>query len=60
MIKQINKKFKVLIANDEPMQLFVLQVIFTKHDFEITTAINGHEAYEIVANSLDKDEIAET
>ena len=47
-----NKKPKVLIANDEAMQLYILQVLFLKHDFEVTTAINGHEAYEIVSQSL--------
>jgi YesN/AraC family two-component response regulator len=41
-------KRRVLIANDEQMQLFVLKVLFNKADFEITTAINGYEAFELV------------
>ena len=51
-VKLGDKKWKVLIANDEQMQLYVLKVIFTKHEFDITTAINGHEAFEIVSKSL--------
>jgi CheY-like chemotaxis protein len=47
-----NKKYKVLLANDEQMQLYILNMLFYKNDFEVTTAINGHEAYEYVVNSL--------
>ena len=40
------------------MQLYILKVIFQKHDFEVITAINGHEAYEIIDQSLkDKDRL---
>ena len=38
--------YKVLIANDDPMQLYVLEVIFQMNNFNVITAINGHEAYE--------------
>ena len=37
----IPKQFKVLIANDEPMQLAMLAAIFERNDFSTTTAING-------------------
>ena len=40
------KKPKVLIANDELFQLSILEALFIKAGFEITTAINGQEAYE--------------
>jgi CheY-like chemotaxis protein len=51
-----DKKLKALVANDEAMQLYVLQVMLLKFDFEVITAINGHEAYEIVAKSINCQE----
>ena len=36
----------MLIANDEFFQLSILEALFGKAGFEITTAINGQEAYE--------------
>ena len=32
--------------------MYILQALFTKFEFDITTAINGHQAYETIADSL--------
>lgn len=40
--------WRVLIANDDPLQLTILKVIFEKCDFVTTTAQNGQIAYEKV------------
>ena len=37
-----DKRLKCLIANDEPMQLFALNMMFTHFDFSVTQAVNGH------------------
>ena len=37
---------KVLIANDEPMQLMILELLFQQQGIETVSAVNGHEAYE--------------
>lgn len=42
------RPFRVLIANDEPMQLYMLQVIFQMNNFDVVIAQNGHEAFELV------------
>ena len=42
------RPFRVLIANDEQMQLYMLQVIFQMNNFEVVIAQNGHEAFELV------------
>ena len=42
----------MLIANDEPMQLYILKAIFKKFEFDVTEAINGHQAFEIISDSL--------
>jgi CheY-like chemotaxis protein len=34
------------------MQLCILQILFGKYNFEISTAINGYEAFELVSKSL--------
>lgn len=34
-------KYRVLIANDDPSQLFFLKLIFELEKFEVTTAQNG-------------------
>ena len=44
---------RVLIANDEMFQLVILEALFEKAGFKITTAINGQEAYEHYIKSLD-------
>lgn len=36
-----DEPYRVLIANDNPLQLTILQVIFEKCDFVSTTAQNG-------------------
>jgi CheY-like chemotaxis protein len=43
-----------LIANDDEMQLTVLQMMFTHLKFSIVTAMNGYEAYLEVQASLKK------
>jgi len=32
------QSYRVLIANDDPMQLYVLQIIFRMNNFEVVTA----------------------
>ena len=45
------EKYSVLIANDEEMQLYVLKVLFTKMNFDVQTARNGFEAFQMVVES---------
>ena len=40
------RQFRCLIANDEHLQLTVLEALFEKNGFAVETAINGHEAFE--------------
>jgi CheY-like chemotaxis protein len=40
-----------LIANDDPLQLAILEAIFEKNKFKVTTAINGQQAYEAALKS---------
>ena len=49
---------KVLIANDELMQLKVLSVLFEKNGFSVVTALNGHEAFLKVQDSFDSPDLA--
>ena len=39
--QQIDTRPRVLIANDELFQLAILEALFKKAGFKITTAING-------------------
>jgi len=48
---------RVLIANDEPMQLRILELLFRKNNFEVMTALNGHEAFLKVQEQFDKDDL---
>lgn len=41
---EVNKHPRVLIANDEPMQLEMLKLLFTKMNFSVKTSVNGYEA----------------
>lgn len=43
---------KILIVEDTPENLYVLQRVFRKEGFDIVTAINGKEAIAIVAENL--------
>ena len=43
-----NEELKCLIANDDPLQLTILETLFEKLNFNVTTAINGQSAYEEV------------
>jgi CheY-like chemotaxis protein len=46
------------VANDEPVQLCMLQHFFTKYGFDVETAVNGQEAYEKVELSMvDQDSL---
>lgn len=45
---------RVLIANDEPVQLAILKVIFEKCGFETYTTQNGNEAYEQIVQKTKK------
>ena len=51
-----NNVVRCLIANDECMQLLCLSEVFKHNGFEVTTAINGHEAFTIIQNSLEQNE----
>ena len=48
----VQKKFRCLLANDEPMQLHTLKNILSLCDFDIETAINGLKAYQLVKESI--------
>ena len=48
-----NPTFKVLVANDDAMQLCMLKVLFQKCNFEVVTALNGKEALDRVASNLE-------
>jgi len=41
------RKYKVLVANDDRSQLYMMSVILKLYNFEVTTAINGYEAFEL-------------
>lgn len=45
-------KPKCLIANDEPMSLYILEQLFIANGFDVSTARNGHEAFELVQETL--------
>lgn len=47
ILEQDSPKLRVLIANDEEIQLEILKYMFEKVGMEVTTAINGHQAFEI-------------
>jgi CheY-like chemotaxis protein len=50
------KQYSVLIANDCPMQLAILKIIFEKCEFVTTVAINGQLAFEkIIEKSKNPD-----
>ena len=46
------KLLRCLIANDDPMQLHVLKTLFEMLNFEVITALNGAQAYELVQVTL--------
>jgi hypothetical protein len=37
-MEEEEQSYRVLIANDDPMQLYVLQIIFRMNNFEVVTA----------------------
>ena len=49
------KKFKCLVANDEPTQLLIIAFIFRQCGFEVITAQNGYEAYHKVLVSIKEE-----
>ena len=44
-------RFRCLIANDDLLQLTMLEAIFEKHLFEVVTAQNGQLAFQAVLKS---------
>ena len=42
-------KFRCLIANDDALQLTILEAIFERHNCDVVTAQNGQQAFEEVA-----------
>jgi len=51
--RSVQNQFRVLIVNDEEMQLTVLKMLFTRQKFNVSTAKNGFEAFEMVKDSSD-------
>ena len=49
------KILRCLIANDELIQLDILKYMFEKSEMQVTTAINGHQAFEILNKSKEED-----
>ena len=49
------KEFKCLVANDDPMQLMMLEALLERANFEVVTATNGQEAYEEVLKTTSGD-----
>lgn len=43
-----DNQLKCLIANDETLQLNILESMFSNQNFQVMTARNGHEAFELV------------
>jgi len=48
----IEKKYKMLIANDDEMQLMILDILYSKFEIQVSQARNGHEAFEQVQMSI--------
>lgn len=48
----MNKHHKILIADDEPENLFLLREILSESDFEVITAENGAKALEIAESHI--------
>ncbi len=44
--EQPQQEVKCLVANDEVLQLQILQTSLKKSGFRVTPALNGHEAFE--------------
>ena len=49
------KILRCLIANDEWIQLEILKYMFEKSEMQVTTAINGYEAFEILNKSKEEE-----
>ena len=45
LIRSNQPVYRVLLANDDPMQLYVLEVLFKNYKFEYVKCINGFQAY---------------
>ena len=46
----------MLIANDEPFQLNILEYVFAQTGFEVSTAINGLEAFKLIKSGLREEQ----
>lgn len=51
---QEKRKFRCLIANDESIQLDILKYMFEKVNMEVTVAINGYQAFEILSKQVEE------
>ena len=49
-------EFKCLIANDDSLQLTILEALFERANFEVVTATNGQDAYEEVLKTTSGDQ----
>ena len=57
-LKNINvKKKRCLIANDDSIQLMVLELLMTQQNFEVVTVENGYEAFLGVKKTLNNPEL---
>ena len=52
MAPMTKRKYKVLVANDESCQLYMMEIILKLNNFEVTTAQNGFEAFELAADAI--------
>ena len=48
----VKRKYKVLVANDDECQQYMIEVILKLNDYEDTIAQNGYEAFELASEAL--------
>lgn len=53
--KSDEKKYRCLIANDDQIQLEILEYMFKKAKMDVVTAINGYQAFEILSKLSQED-----
>jgi PleD family two-component response regulator len=46
------RKLRCLVANDDSCQLYMMEIILKLNNFEVVTAQNGYEAFEIAAAAM--------
>lgn len=47
-MEESTKQYKVIIANDDPAQLYIQQILFEELDFQVETAKNGYDVFQKV------------